>query len=145
MKKTIIIIAISLLVFGIMFFSKYFEFRQKYTEIKKFNIKYEKYLNKEILGTDITTIINHAVDDNEKAFVKKDEKGKYIQNDENSINIEIETIDLGKSRIYNMETLYNAGMNDFVKYYRQIEFKCKKIEYNSQKKVQYMLFEQITQ
>ena len=46
MKKTIIIIAISLLVFGIMFFSKYFEFRQKYNEIKKFNIKYEKYLDK---------------------------------------------------------------------------------------------------
>ena len=145
MKKTIIIIAISLLVFGILFFSKYFEFRQKYSEIKKFNIKYEKYLDKEILGTDITTIINHAVDDNEKAFVKKDEKGKYIQNDENSINIEIETKDLGESRIYDMETLYNAGMSDFVKYYRQIEFKCKKIEYNSQKKVKYMLFEQITQ
>ena len=44
-----------------------------------------------------------------------------------------------------METLYNAGMSDFVKYYRQIEFKCKKIEYNSRKKVKYMLFTQVTQ
>ena len=71
MKKTIIISAICVLVFGVMFFSKYFEFRQKYNEAKSFNNKYEKYLDKEILGTDITTIINHAVDDNEKAFVKK--------------------------------------------------------------------------
>lgn len=145
MKKTLIISIISVMVFGVIFFSKYFEYKKKYSEIKKFNIKYEKYLKKDVLGTDITTIINHAVDDNEKAFVKKDENGNYIQNDENSVIIEIETKDLGESRIFSMETLYDAGMNDFVKYYRQIKFMCKKIEYNSQKKVKYMLFEQITQ
>ena len=145
MKQTIIITSIIMMIFGVLFFSKYFEYRQKYTEAKKFNIKYEKYLNKEILGTDITTIINYAVDDNEKEFIKKDEKGKYIQNDENSVNIEIETTDLGDAKIFPMETLYDAGMTDFVTYYRQIKFKCKKIEYNSQKKVKYMLFEQITQ
>lgn len=145
MKKTVLVIAISVMVFAAAFFSKYFEYREKYNEIKKFNTKYEKYLDKEVLGTDITTIINHAVDDNEKKIVKKDNKGNYIQNDENSVIIEIETKDLGESRIFSMETLYDAGMNDFVKYYRQIKFKCKKIEYNSQKKVKYMLFEQITQ
>lgn len=145
MKKTIIITSISLMIFGFAFFSKYFEYRQKYSEVKSFNVKYEKYLDKEILGTDITTIVNHAVDDNEKSFVKKDENGKYIQNDENSINIEIEVTDLGKPQIFAMETIYDNGMNDFVKYYRQIKFKCKTIEYNSQKRVKYMLFEQVTQ
>ena len=145
MKKTIIISAICVLVFGVMFFSKYFEFRQKYNEAKIFNSKYEKFLDKEILGTDITTIINHAVDDNEKAFVKKDKNGKYIPNDENSIIIEIETKDLGEDKIFPMEIIYDSGMTEFVKYYREIAFKCKKIEYNSQKKVKYMLFTQVTQ
>ena len=145
MKKTVIIIVVSLLTFGVLFFSKYFEYRQKYSEIKNFNNKYEKYLNKEILGTDLTTIINYAVNDNEKSVVKKDEKGRYIQNDIDSVIIEVEIKDLGKERIIPMETFYNSGMSDFVKYYKQIEFKCKKIEYNSQKKVKYMLFEQITQ
>ena len=145
MKKTIIITAICMFVFGFAFFSKYFEYRQKYSEAKTFNIKYEKYLDKEILGTELTTIINHAVDDNEKAFVKKDEKEKYIQNDENSVNIEVEMKDLGEAKIYPMEAFYNNGMSSFVDNYRQIKFKCKKIEYNSQKKVKYMLFEQLTQ
>ena len=145
MKKTVIVIAISLLTFGVLFFSKYFEYKQKYSEIKNFNIKYEKYLDKEILGTDLTTVINYAVNENKKAVVKKDEKGRYIQNDVDSVNIEVEIKDLEKEKIYPMEVLYDFGMSDFVKYYREIKFKCKKIEYNSQRKVKYILFEQVTE
>ena len=117
--------------------------KQKYNEQQKFNIRYEKYLYNEILGTDIATIINQAVDDNEKAMVKKDENNKYIQNDINTVNIEIKITEFAEEETYTMETLYNGGMNEFVKYYGQIKFKCDKIDYNSKGKVKYMLFEQV--
>ena len=47
---------------------------------------------------------------------------------------------------YDMETLYTGGMDEFIKYYGQIDFKCTKIEYHqSTGKIKYMLFEQMTQ
>ena len=48
--------------------------------------------------------------------------------------------------IYQMETFYKNGMQNFMKYYSNIKFKCIDIKYHeSTKKVKYMLFEQITQ
>ena len=76
--------------------------------------------------------------------MEKDKKGKYINNDKNSINIDIKITD--NDTIYNMEKLYTGGMDKFVQFYNQIKFKCTKIECHKEtKKVKYMLFEQITQ
>ena len=145
MKKIFIYIFIIILIGISIFYSKYIEYKQTEIEINKFNSEYEKYMNKEILGTDLTSIINKAMDENEQAYVKKDENGKYIQNDENSINIEIKITDEDKEgKIYSMELLYNNGMNEFVKYYREINFKCTKVEYNFKQHIKYMLFEQIS-
>ena len=53
---------------------------------------------------------------------------------------------LDNDKVYNMETLYGGGMNNFLQYYNQIKFKCTKIEYHkSTNRIKYMLFEQITQ
>ena len=60
------------------------------------------------------------------------------------MNIEVKINDLEEEKIYNMETLYNGGMQQFVQYYNNIKFKSSKVEYNSEKKISYILFEQIT-
>ena len=143
MNRTLIISISIILIICAIFLSMFYRNKQKYNEQQKFNIRYEKYLYNEILGTDIATIINQAVDDNEKAMVKKDENNKYIQNDINTVNIEIKITEFAEEETYTMETLYNGGMNEFVKYYGQIEFKCDIIDYNSKGQVKYMLFEQV--
>lgn len=143
MSRNIIIIISVILVICVGLLSLFYTNKQKYNELQKFNIRYEQYLNKEIFGTNIATIINQAIDDNEKSMVKKDENNKYILNNINSVNIEIKITEFAEEEIYTMETLYNGGINQFVKYYGQIKFKCDKIEYNSNRKVKYMLFEQV--
>lgn len=141
MKRNVTLIFSIVIIILAIIFSKYYERKQINDEIKKFNFKYEQFNNKEILGTEIATVINQAVDDNEKAYIKKDEKGKYIQDDVESVNIEVKITDLD-DKIYTMETLYNGGMSEFVKYYNTIKFKCTNIQYNSTGRVKYMLFEQ---
>ena len=107
-------------------------------------MEFESYLNQEIYGNDLATVINRAVDNNSKNNVEKTNKGIYIDNEANSISIEIKFTD--NDSVYKMETLYNSGMQNFINYYNRIKFKCTDIKYhNSTKKVKYMLFEQITQ
>lgn len=122
----------------------YLNYKAEYNMSKKANLEFEKYLNEEVYGTDLSTIINRAIDKNEKNEVEKKDKGIYLNNDENSISIEIKMID--NDSIYQMETFYKNGMQNFMKYYSNIKFKCIDIKYHeSTKKVKYMLFEQITQ
>ena len=78
MKKTIVSIVSVVLIILTILLSKFYEYKEQYQQIKAFNIKYEKYTNKEIKGTDIATLINQAVDDNEQNGIKKNEKGNYI-------------------------------------------------------------------
>ena len=143
MKKTVIIILTAVLVICSMILSKYYENNDKKNEINQFNVKYEKYKDSEITGRDIATIINQAVNDNEQAYIQKDKSGIYIQNDTNSISIEIQITDFAKERKYKMETLYGGGIAEFVKYYGDILFKYAEINYNSHGRVKYILFEQI--
>ena len=131
-KKILIIIAILSV--------KYVSYKAEYGEIKRRNFEYEKYLNKEVLGTELTTIINKAVDNNEKNSVAKDEQGFYVTNDINSVKIQIQILD--NETMYDMETLYNGGMERFVQNYNSINFECTKIEYNKAGKVSYILFKQ---
>lgn len=119
---------------------KYLSYKAEYGEIKRRNFEYEKYLNKEVLGTELTTIINKAVDNNEKNSVAKDEQGFYVTNDINSVKIQIQILD--NETMYDMETLYNGGMEMFVQNYNSINFECTKIEYNKAGKVSYILFKQ---
>ena len=106
------------------------------------NIEFEQYMNKELYGTQLGTIINKAIDKNIKNKIAKDDKNLFIQNEENSIQIEIYMTDT--EQIYKMETVYNAGTQRFIQYYGNIKFKCSKIEYHEKtKRVKYILFEQI--
>ena len=143
MKKTIIYIVSIVIVICVLIASKLYTSKEYLIKIKEFNTKYEKYINNELIGTEVASVINQAVDDNEYERIKKDENGKYIQNDENSINIEVKITEFSEEQIYTMETLYNGGMEQFVKYYGQIRFKATDIKYNENKRIKYILFEQI--
>ena len=140
MKKLIVLIICIILIILSVFTVKYINYRAEKNKIKQENLEYETFLNKEILGTELTTFINKATDNNKKNSVPIDENGFYIQNDIDSIEIEIKITD--NDTTYKMETLYNGGMVTFVQYYNSIIFECTKIEYNKLGKVSYVLFEQ---
>ena len=111
---------------------------------QKENIKFEIYKEQEVTGAELTTLINKAIDTNEQNEVKKDNKGRYLDNEVNSINIDIKFID--DDVTYNIEKIFNNGMDKFMNYYRDIKFKCVDIKYHdSTHKVRYMLFEQISE
>lgn len=142
MKKMIIFFVIIIIIICIIF-GLYIDYKSSYNKLKKENTEFEKYLNKEIFGTELTTIINKAINNNEKNEIEKNHKGIYLNNNKNSINIEIKMTDNDKT--YQMETIYNGGIQNFVQYYSDIKFKCIEINYHNTNKIKYMLFEQITQ
>lgn len=111
---------------------------------QKENAKFELYINQEISGSDLTTLINKAIDYNQQNELEKDNKGQYIDNQDNSLNIDIKFLD--NDSTYNMQKIYTGGMDTFYSYYKDIKFKCNEVQYHkSTGKVKYMLFEQITQ
>jgi len=141
-KLAIFFLIIIIIVVGISYL--YLNYKANYNTTQRENKLFTSYEGQEIYGAEIATIINKAVDNNQKNEVKKDEKGKYINNENNSIQIDIKMLDNDKT--YSMERLYSGGMDKFVQYYNDIKFKCTKLEYHqTTKKVKYMLFEQITQ
>ena len=142
MKKIVVFfIIVSIIVISV--FVAYTNYKAEYNKLQKDNLEYEYYYNKEIEGATLATLINKAVDSNTKNNVSKDEKGKYIDNNKNSINIQIYMSD--NDTTYDMETIYNGGINKFVQNFNIIKFKCTKIEYHPNKKIKYLLFEQISE
>ena len=142
MKKIIIffiIIVIILSIIGV----KYYNYKLNYNSITKLNSEYEQYLDKEIDGITLGSLINKTVDKNIKNNVEQNENGEFIQNEKNSIKIEIYITD--NETTYKMETIYKGGTEQFIQYYGDIKFKCTKKEYHNQtKQIKYMLFEQIS-
>lgn len=111
-------------------------------EISKYNLEYEKYLNKEILGTEIATLISKVIDQNERNNIQKDENGYYINNNQNSIKIDLKMVTIDKT--YPMETIYNNQITNFVQNFNQIKFKCTKVEYHEQTgKISKLIFEEL--
>lgn len=142
MKKIFIFLAIVIIVVAIIGV-RYYSYKVDYNTTLKENAEYEQYKDKEIYGLDLASMINKTVDKNLKNKIEKSEDGNFIQNDENSIEIEIYILDNEKT--YKMETFYNKGTEQFVQYYGNIKFKCSKIEYHKNTgKIKYLLFEQIS-
>lgn len=111
-------------------------------EIQNQNSQYEKYLNKEILGAELATLISKVVDYNEKNNIQKDEKEYYINNEKNSIKIDLKMTTIEKT--YPMEEIYNNKISSFVQNFNLIKFKCTKIEYHKETgKISKLLFEEL--
>lgn len=142
MKKLAIIFLIGvILIVGISYM--YLNYKASYNEARKTNYQFESYYEKEFYGADVVTLINKAYDNNLTSGVERDKNGIFIENDTNSIKIDVKIID--NDTLYNMETLYIGGMDKFVENYNGIKFKCTKIEYHPNRKIKYMLIEQTSQ
>ena len=122
MKKIILLILAILAIIIATISYLYMTNKANYEMAQKQNVQYESYYQQEIYGPDLATLINKAVDDNNKNDVEKTKKGKYIENTTNSINIDIKFTD--DNTIHAMEEIYNGGISTFIQYYNQIKFKC---------------------
>ena len=79
MKKFIVIfIAVIIVLLSLIY--GYFTYTKNNNEILKNNAEYESYLNKEIYGAELATIMNKVIDSNETNAIDMDNKGKYIDN-----------------------------------------------------------------
>ena len=145
MKKFFIVIILILLILiasivGINIKSK----SQRVIKIE--NEEYEKYLNTDIYGTDVITLINKATNSNEANKISKDEKQNYINNDINSIEIEVEFITNEEKRettTYKMEQINYLGTSEFIKNFNSAKFRCTDKKYHSQTgKISYLKFSQ---
>ena len=142
MKKIIIcILSIFLIIICIVVYGVY-QKNENTAQIGVDNKTYESYENKEVLGTDIISIINKATDSNKKNDIKRGEDGNYIDNGKNSIRIEIKFLELDK--VITMERINNVGIEKFWSNYGALSFKCTKIEYHEKThRVKYMYFEEV--
>lgn len=142
MKKFVIFLVIVIIIVAIALFMC-FNYKVKKEKIDEKNSEFETYLGKEIYGSDVATLINKASYKNRKNNVEQDKKGKYIDNGNNSVNIDIKMLD--DDKIYNMEKFYKDGTMEFVEYYKDIKFKVMNIEYHQETGlVKYIFIEQIT-
>lgn len=143
MKKffTILIVIILIIIATVTY--NYNSYKTKVLRTQKQNKEYETLAEGEILGTSLITIINKAVDSNEKNNIKKDDKNKYIENDTTSIKIEVKFLEA--ENIIPMENIQKLGSEQFIKNYAVMNFKCIKKEYHLKtNNIKYMLFEQIS-
>ena len=142
MKKILIcILSVFLVIICIVGYSVYSK-NENTAQISVENKTYESYYNKEVLGTDIISIINKATDSNEKNEVELGKDGNYIENNKNSIRIEIKFQELDK--VITMERINQVGIEKFWSNYGALSFKCTKIEYHEKThRVKYMYFEEI--
>ena len=142
MKKIIgIFIAVVVIILSLLY--GYFTYKNNSNSILKQNAEYEKYLNQEIDGTELATVINRVIDNNEKYNIDKEIKGKYV--DDNLDTIKSDILITDNETLYDAETIYRGGIENFVKNFNTIKFKCTEIKYHeTTKKVKYLLFAQIT-
>ena len=135
MKKNIIFVSLILLIIITICFIGINVNSRESKKIKGQNKQYEDYLNNEIYGTDVVTLINKAISDNESNLVEKNEKGFYIDNHQNSIRIELVMItneEKEKTTTYKMEAIAKVGITEFIKNFNTAKFKCTKKEYHKE-------------
>lgn len=140
MKKSFFVICLVFIVIIIVIFMNYKTLQKQQKEVEKFNRIYEEYNTENLNGLDITTIINKAIDNNEKYELRKDENGEYISDETYSVKIYITMIINGKT--YSMERINSLGMNSFIEYFGAVSFKCTDIKYHAKNgRVSEMIFE----
>lgn len=142
MKKYVLIIITIVLIIVAVVTYKVYDYRVTQNNVSNNNKTYNSFYEKEVLGTDVATLINKAIDNNNKNSVEKSNDGYYINNDKNSINIDIKFKDLDEP--ISMERIDELDSIRFVQNFGGFSFKCTKIEYHEKTgNVKYMYFEQV--
>ena len=140
MKKYVILAIIIVLSISSIAYL-YTKYKSDILQAESNNKMYIEIYNKEISGTEFASIINKTLDRNEKNKVQKNENGIYINNDTNSISIEIKFKD--SEEIFKVEQISKNGIENFIKLYSNFKFKCTKIEYHEKTKyIKYLYFEE---
>lgn len=128
MKKAIFVILLIFLTILICIYMNYKQMAMAQAEAQKFNKTYEFYNQKAILGTDITTVINKAMDNNETYAVPKDEKNQYIPNETDSIKIYLCL--KAEDKPSPMEEIVEIGLTDFTALFGELTFQCADMKYH---------------
>ena len=135
MKKNIIIISLILLIVIIICIVGINVNSKTNIAIMQANKQYEDFLNNAIYGTDVVTLINKAINNNESNNVEKNEKGFYINNNQNSIQIDLVMItneEKQETNIYKMEAISKVGIKEFIKNFNTAKFKCTNKQYHTE-------------
>ena len=87
MKKILIIIIVAVITAVAVFTGKYIEYSKQKTQITKINNEFLAYQKSIVKINKIVTLMNRAIDLNNKNKIEKDENGFYKENNTNSIKV----------------------------------------------------------
>ena len=117
-------------------------------EISNFNEQFEQYKGEKLYGTDVLTLINKAIDNNNKYGVERDKEGNFIDNNQKSVRIILTLLTTNSKgeileSVHPMEALEKRGLNDFISSFDKTSFECTDIEYNSLGRVSKIMLKQL--
>lgn len=130
MKKSLIIIVTFFIIILLIIALNYKNYDIEKINIENFNKEYEQYNSENLNGLDITTIINKAISNNEKNEITKDNNGMYKLDDKYSIEIYVSMVN--GENAYPMEKFIQADLNDFIRYFGEVGFKCTDVKYHKE-------------
>ena len=127
MKKILIGIAILLLIIGAAI-GYSLNIKMKNQDTENNNSQYEEYLNVDVRGSSLVSLMNKIIDQNDKNGISKNDKGIYAENDTNSLKVYVKFVD--RDELFEFEKINNLGMDQFAKNFSSLLFRCYKIEYH---------------
>ena len=118
------------------------DLQQTGKQVKQFNQIFEEYKDKSLLGSEVASLINKAIDNNEKNQISKNDKGIYQEDGKYSVQILVKLEKEGE--YFTMERINALKITEFVKNFSLQDFKCTGIEYHKEtKRVSKVYFESI--
>lgn len=142
MKKTFIIILIIFIAIFTAVVIAVVDLQQTGKQVKQFNQVFEECTDKTLLGSEIASLINKAIDYNERNQIAKNDKGIYQDDGKYSVHIFVKLKKDGE--YFDMERINAFKITEFVKNFSLQDFKCKGIEYHKDtKRVSKVYFETI--
>lgn len=128
MKKTLIIVGIIFIIIMVLLSIFLINIKNKNRQLQQLNMQFEHYINNEIYGTELATLINKSIDNNKKYNVPKDENGIYISDNNYSIKITIKM--LATQEIYEMEKIFDHKVEQFIELFNNSKFKANNVLYH---------------
>ncbi len=142
MKKTLIIMLILFIAILAAVSIAVVDLQQTGNQVKQFNQIFEEYKDKTLLGSEVASLINKAIDNNEKNQISKNDKGIYQEDGKYSVQIFVKLEKDGE--YFTMERINALKITEFVKNFSLQDFKCTGIEYHKEtKRVSKVYFESI--
>lgn len=143
-NKFFVILIIFLIIIAVSAYMVY-NYRKAVIDSQKINESYKSYYQKQMLGTELISILNRTVDINEKNQIAKNEEGLYIENNNNSIKIYVSFKYKDDYETIAMEKILNSGIDNFREVYSAASFKCTDIKYHENKNVKELTFTEINE